>query len=277
MPTFGKVDEYNENEEWRHYVERLNHFYEANEITDEAKQRSIFLVSVGAKTYKLIRSLVAPRDPKEKSYVELAKLVQDHYKPKPSVIVERFKFNTRCQQQGENISVFLAELRRLSENCEFGATLDEMLRDRLVCGARDNKIQRRLLAEPKLTLKRALDLAIAIETSEKDVLDLQNSMAQGGSLVNKLEAAAKDPKGHEAVKCSRCDGKHYSSECRFKEAKCHACGKVGHISRACRSKEQGKQKSGGQPQRSWQQKPSLKHISEEEKSSSGSEQRNANL
>ena len=47
-----------------------------------------------------------------------------------------------------------------------------MLRDRLVCGTRD-KIQRRLLAEPKLTLKRALDLAIAIETSEKDVLDLQ--------------------------------------------------------------------------------------------------------
>ena len=82
----------------------------------------------------------------------MAKLVQDHYKPKPSVIVERFKFNTRCQQQGETISVFLAELRRLSENCEFGATLDEMLRDRLVCGARDNKIQRRLMAEPKLTL-----------------------------------------------------------------------------------------------------------------------------
>ena len=46
-----------------------------------------------------------------------------------------------------------------------------------VCGARDNKIQRRLLAEPKLTLKRALDLAIAIETSEKDVLDLKKSMA----------------------------------------------------------------------------------------------------
>ena len=152
MPTFGKKDEYNESEDWRHYVERLNHFFEANEITDDAKQRSIFLVSVGAKTYKLIRSLVAPEDPKEKSYADMAKLVQEHFKPKPSVIVERFKFNTRGQQQGETISVFLAELRRLSENCEFGATLDEMLRDRLVCGASDDKIQRRLLAEPNLTL-----------------------------------------------------------------------------------------------------------------------------
>ena len=53
--------------------------------------------------------------------------------------------------------------------------------------------------KPKFTLKRALDLAIAIETSEKDVLDLQKCMAQGESLVNKLDGAAKDPKGHEAV------------------------------------------------------------------------------
>ena len=64
MPTFGKVDEY-QDEDWRHYVEPLNHFFEANEITDAAKQRSILLVSVGAKTYKLIRSLVAPEDPKD--------------------------------------------------------------------------------------------------------------------------------------------------------------------------------------------------------------------
>ena len=51
---------------------------------------------------------------------------------------------------------FLAELKHLSEDSEFGITLDEMLRDRLVCGVRDIRIQRRLLAEPKLTLKRAL-------------------------------------------------------------------------------------------------------------------------
>ena len=65
MPTFGKVDEYKDDEDWRHYFERQNHFFEANEITDAAKQRSLFLVSVGAKTYKLIRSLVAPEDPKD--------------------------------------------------------------------------------------------------------------------------------------------------------------------------------------------------------------------
>ena len=72
----------------------MNHFFAANGIEDQEKQRSIFLVSVGAKTYKLIRSLVAPGDPTSHTFEELTKLVQDHYQPKPSVIVERFKFNT---------------------------------------------------------------------------------------------------------------------------------------------------------------------------------------
>ena len=104
---------------------------------------------MGAKTYKLVLSLVAPEDPKDRSYEDLPKLLQEHFMPKPSAIPQRFKFNTRSQQPGESITMFLAELSYLSEHCEFGFTLDEMLRDRLVCGVRDIRIQRRLLAVPK--------------------------------------------------------------------------------------------------------------------------------
>ena len=188
MSTFGKLDEYNETEDWRRYIERVNHFFEANEITDLNKRRSIFLVCVGAKTYKLVRSLVAPEDPKDKSYEDLAKLLQDHFMPKPSAVVERLKFNTRSQQPGETIGMFLAELRHLSEHCEFGITLDEMLRDRLVCGVRDIRIQRRLLAEPKLTLKGALDLPLAFEAADKDASEIQKTNGQGGNAsVNKVD------------------------------------------------------------------------------------------
>ena len=123
-----------------------------------------------------------------------------------------------------------------------------MLRDRLVCGTKDEKIQRRLLAEPKLTLKRTLELAIAIETSERDALDLKKDkpVGQGDNPVNALVRKPHNTRqGHQHdttnVKCSQCDRKHTPSECRFKDAKCHACGKVGHISRACKSKYKSKQ------------------------------------
>lgn len=94
--------------------------------------------------------------------------------PKPSTIVQQLKVNTRSQQPGETIAMFLAELRRLTEHCEFGAKLDEMLRDRLECFVHNIRIQRRLLAEPKLTLKQALDLVLSdkrcLETLKKKMI-----------------------------------------------------------------------------------------------------------
>ena len=54
---------------------------------------------------------------------------------------------------------FVAELRALAEFCNYGETLNDMLRDRIVCGVRDEHIQRRLLAESNLTLQKALDIA----------------------------------------------------------------------------------------------------------------------
>ena len=213
MPTFGKLDEYNETEDWLHYIERVNHSFGANEITDPDKRRSIFLVSVGVKIYKLIRTLVAPEDPKDESCEDLAKLAQEHFMPKPSAIVQQFKFNTRTQQPGETIAMFLAELRHLTENCEFRATLDEMLPDRLVCSVHDIRIQRRLLAEPKLTLKRALDLALAIEATEKNASEIQKGGSQQGDTpLNKVDF--KVEKGGE-MNCYRCGVNHYPKKLSF--------------------------------------------------------------
>ena len=54
-----------------------------------------------------------------------------------------------------------------SKYCNFGQTLDDMLRDRLVCGISDGTLQHRLLAEPcRLNIKKALQLAQAQETAE---------------------------------------------------------------------------------------------------------------
>ena len=134
MATYGKIDEYDESEEWTQYVERMDHYFEANEIEEYDKKRSIFFSVLGAKTYKLVRGLTRPATPKDKTYKELTEIIKKHYVPKPSVIVQRYKFNIRVRKTGESISTFVAEVPASSEHCEFGNTLEEMLRDRLVCG-----------------------------------------------------------------------------------------------------------------------------------------------
>ena len=38
------------------------------------------------------------------------------------------------------------------------------------------------------------------------------------------------------IVCYRCGGVHLAPDCKFKNAECHMCKKVGHIARACRRK-----------------------------------------
>ena len=127
MAIFGTISEFVEgNGDWQEYEERLGHFFLGNGITEEAKKRSILLSACGARTYKLIRNLATPWKPGEIPYDELVLLVVNHHNPKPSVIVQRFKFHSFFQKQGQSVANFVAELRQLSEHCDFGAVFDDM-------------------------------------------------------------------------------------------------------------------------------------------------------
>ena len=60
MALIGKVEEFQENDNWIEYTERLEHYFTANEITDAGKKQAVLLSLCGAKTYKLIRNLASP-------------------------------------------------------------------------------------------------------------------------------------------------------------------------------------------------------------------------
>lgn len=122
-------------EDWVAYIERLTQYFIANDVTDADKKRAILLRHCGAHTYQLLRNLLTPAKPSEKSFDEIVAALKDYWQPKPSEIVQRFNFHSRSQKQGESVEDYVAELRRLSEHCEF-ADLENMLRDRLVCGVR---------------------------------------------------------------------------------------------------------------------------------------------
>ena len=109
------------------------------------------------------------------------------------------------------------------------------------------------IAEPKLTLKRALDPALAIEAADKDASEIRKVDGQGGDAsVNKVDV--KVNKGSE-VKCSRCGGNHYPKSCHFKDAKCYCCSKFGRLARLCPAKKKGKQPQPVNEQKSGNSEP----------------------
>ena len=178
MATHGSLSEFAESQEnWTTYVERLEQYFTANDIAADAKEkrRAILLSSCGTATYQLIRNLLAPTKPAEAEYKDIVQALTTHYNPNPSQIAERFKFNSRVRRHGESIAAFVADLRRLTEHCGYGAQLDEMIRDRVVCGINDGRMQRRLLSEPDLTLQKAIASAQTMEAAERDTLELQKA------------------------------------------------------------------------------------------------------
>ena len=185
-----------------------------------------------------------------------------HYKPKPSPIVKRFEFNSRCQREGESIATYVAELRKIAEHCQFGVVLNDMLLDRLVCGMIHKGIQRRLLVEPSLTFDKATETALAAEAADKDSIRLTGAAAKDKdhstpdnappaplipvhkvdqrpqrSNHNKSPPAAAG--GGDKKSCYRCGGGHLASECPCREYVCHSCKKKGHLSKMCRKKGKG--------------------------------------
>ena len=232
MARHGSLSEFIHSQEtWTSYFERLEQYFAANDIAATAtKCRAILLSSVGPPTFALIRSLVSPRAVNEVEYAEIVRKVREHFNPKPSKIMERFKFNSRIRLSGESMATFAAELRRLTEHCQFGDALEDNLLDRFVCGVNEGHIQRRLLAEQGLTFATAVQMAQAMETAERDAENLQQKPRS-------LEPAPPFTNATGPKPCYRCLGKHSTRDCRFKDVLCNSCGKKGHISKACLTKK----------------------------------------
>ena len=142
MVSLGKIGEYcAASGEWTQYVERLEFFLIANKVTEEEMKRATLLSVIGPRTFKLLRSLLTPDKPGDKSYAELVKVLTDHFSPKPSEIVQRSNFYSHSRKPGESISTFVAELCAIAEHCNFGTSLNAMIRDRVVCGINEDAIQ----------------------------------------------------------------------------------------------------------------------------------------
>ena len=90
-------------EDWSEYAERLVHYFVANGIEAEEKKRAILLTAVAPGTYRLLKTLASPKKLEEFSFDELMKRTATHFNPKPSPIVKRFEFNSRCQKEGNRL------------------------------------------------------------------------------------------------------------------------------------------------------------------------------
>ena len=217
-------------------------------MEDTDKQKAVFLTCVGTATYTLLKNLVRPEKPQDKSLDELFALLKSHFEPRIVVIAERFRFYQRLQREGESIAKYMTELRRLSKQCDFGGYLDIALRDQLVCGLYHEAVQRKILVELELTLTKAVHIAQAAKNASDESHALRGNTTRRPP-VKQVETAfsvqydtasgAYNARQLDSRECYRCGGRgHHPSTCKFKFQKCHFCKEQEHISRVLRKRSQ---------------------------------------
>ena len=145
-------------------MKRIKNFFSANEVAD-AKQKYVFLNSLGREHNNQLSNLLSPSEPEDKSLYELITVLTKHFQPTTSVIAERYSFHCRCQTPNESIADFVVSLKKSITCCQYEPHVQSiLLRDRFVCGLAHEAARKSLLTEDNyLTFDRAVEIATSVE------------------------------------------------------------------------------------------------------------------
>lgn len=102
----------------------------------------------------MLRRLFSSENPNNKTYAEHVVALKLYFEPSGN-ITETYKFY-KAEQWSKSVREFMVELKHMAEKCKFESYLNRALRDKFVCGIRDNQLH----SKSGLTFKKACEIAL---------------------------------------------------------------------------------------------------------------------
>lgn len=144
-------------EDWQSWRQHFQRFCVAADLITKPQERqvAVLLYCMGPRSEDVFSSFHLTAE-EAKTYDTVLTKFDNHFIIKRNIIFERAKFNRRAQEPGETMEAFITALHKLAETCNFGALREELIRDKIVVGIRDNKLSERLQLDHDLTLTKAV-------------------------------------------------------------------------------------------------------------------------
>ena len=105
--------------------------------------------------------------------------LNNHFESKKNVVFERHVFHQAMQGTNKLLLTFVTRLRKLASTFEFANPNNE-IRDQFIDKCSSNRLRRRLLQEPNLTLENVVEKAQAMELAEMQSIAMQPDEMQAG-------------------------------------------------------------------------------------------------
>lgn len=199
-------------------------------------------------------------------YQKVLQKFEDHCCPRKNLLQERYQFLNTRQKVGESIDNFLARLNLRILSCEYekqdpDTLRDQIVRDQLVVGLADKDIQRKLLREKNITLKKAVELIKDSEesqhrkkeqtaSSELEETDIQSKRWRNNfngskyfsdfnkqSRFNNWRTSDSNNNDTLEYNCKKCGHIHKPRECRAFGKFCSICNGSNHFAIGCFNKK----------------------------------------
>ena len=240
-------------DQWPKWKRRFEQYRVAAGLLKEPEERQVstLLYCLGEEAEDILMSTNISED-QRKQYVAVLSKFDGFFRVRKNVIIERAKFNRRSQLLDEPAEQFIASLYNLAADCNFGDLKDQLIRDRIVVGIRNQALSEQLQSDPELTLEKAKTLICQREAihdqqqflkpssdASASVAAVKSTQKYTGRRPNQRNSNTQRPQQTTAgpKKCSRCGKSPHSREvCPAKDATCRKCKRKGHFSVMCYSK-----------------------------------------
>lgn len=252
-PTPPDFSSDNLSEDWKIFKEDLKIYLTATEKlgkSDEIKT-SVLLQCLGKQGCKIYRNFKFQTEEDSLTYATVLEKFEEYCNPQKNVTLSRFQFLTARQEEAESFDEFVTRIKSLSQECELGELCDSLVRDVIIIGTNNLRLQEKLLAESDLTLERAVKAGRTAELTKQRLGILQretksvNYTKKSSSNKKNMEQPRQQRPGRSGTQnssgntndkiqnCRFCSFSHYRGNCPAYGQTCNKCKKRNHFASRC--------------------------------------------
>ncbi|UYV61036.1 K02A2.6-like, partial [Cordylochernes scorpioides] len=239
--------------EWPKWRKRFERYLVVSGMKkkEEADKIDLFMYLMGDRADDIFRTFKFEKEEEATKIDSVLKAFDSHFCVRKNIIYERAKFNSRIQEDREPVDEFITSLYKLADSCEFEGLHEQLIRDRIVVGVRDEALSERMQLDSELTLEKAVKMIRQQEAVRQQQVDLQRPSTSQKVNQVKFNSKKQSPKQQQQPsrkkeksakirsRCPKCGGfTHREGQaCRAEGQKCNLCSKTGHFANCCPDKQ----------------------------------------
>ena len=188
-------------ENWKRWMKDFVFFMTAAEYTKKADnvKASLLLHCIGEKARDVYDTLPFDAEADKLSYEKIVEKFDAYFAPRKNITFSRFKFFTYRQETGQSFNTYLTEMKKLCCDSELGALQTDLLRDMLIIGLHDRRLQEALLRESDLTLTKTISTCQNAELTHKQAKTMQQPSSYDVNAVGKKFSSRYEKGSHKNV------------------------------------------------------------------------------